>query len=89
MCDPLTLIGGAFGLFSMFMQPKAPDPPAVETPAIAAPTSRTPGATVRLGDSSDDITNNLNPESQTPTIFAEQRSSGNSLGNLGRSGLAL
>lgn len=91
MCDPLTLIGGALGLFGMFMgQPQQPDPPKVETPAIAAPTSRTPGATVRLGNGDADITNDLNPDNNTATGgFVEQRVSGNSLGNLGRSGLAL
>lgn len=91
MCDPLTLIGGALGLFGTFMSMgnKQPDPPPVETPAIAAPTGRNPGATVRLGDSDEDITNNLNPNSAQPSIFAEKRTSGNSLGNLGKSGLAL
>lgn len=91
MCDPLTLIGGALGLFGsmMSMGQKQPEPPKVETPAIAAPTGRNPGATVRLGNNSDDITNNLSPDSTQPSIFQERRTSGNALGNLGRSGLAL
>lgn len=91
MCDPLTLIGGALGLFGslMSMGNKQPDPPPVETPAIAAPTGRTPGATVRLGNNEEDITNNIDPATAQPSIFTEKRTSGNSLGNLGKSALAL
>lgn len=89
MCDPMMLIGGVMGLFSMFNQPSIPEPPKAETPAIAAPTSRTPGATVRLGAGEDDISNSLTNEPNQPMGFTERRSSGNSLGNLGKSGLAL
>lgn len=95
MCDPLTMIGLALGAVGSFMgsSQKAADPPAaapVQASAIAAPTSRTPGATVRLGNASDDIQNDLNPDNSTPNSgFVEQRIAGNSLGNLGRSGLAL
>ena len=91
MCDPMTMILGAVGMIGgmMSMGQKQPDPPAAETPAIAAPTGRNPGATVRLGNNADDITNNLSPDSTQPSIFQERRTSGNSLGNLGRSALAL
>ena len=91
MCDPLTLIGGALGMMGMFMQmgETTPPPPKPETPAVAAPTGRTPGAAVRLGNGDEDIDNTLSNESTQPTIFQEKRVSGNSLGNLGKSGLAL
>lgn len=89
MCDPMTLFGGVMSIFGMFMQPKTPEPPKAEVPAIAAPTGRTPGATVRLGAGADDISNQNSNEPNSPGVFQEKRVSGNSLGNLGKSGLAL
>jgi len=91
MCEPITLIAGALGLAGSMMamsQPAPPKPPPAETPALAAPLAKDAGATVRLGDSDNNITNNLSNESETKP-FVERRVSGTSLGNLGKSGLAL
>lgn len=90
MCDPITMIGlalGALGAVGSLTQ-KIPEPPEAEMPAIAAPTSRAPGATVRLGNSDDDIKNTGTTDPNRPQ-FSERRASGNSLGNLGRSSLAI
>lgn len=80
------LVMGGLGAASAVTQ-KTPEPPKIETPAIAAPTSRAPGATVRLGNSDTDITN-TDTSDGTPG-FAAKRKSAKSLGSLGRSGLAI
>jgi hypothetical protein len=91
MCDPFTMIALAVGgIGSMMMASQSlPTPPKAEQPAIAAPTARNPGATVRLGSSSDDITNDLDPEDPSRRVAAATRSTGNTLGNLGRSSLTI
>lgn len=91
MCDPITLIAGAMGLAGSMMAMTAaapPKPPTPETPALAAPLAKDAGATVRLGDSDKNITNNLSNEAESKP-FVESRLAGTSLGNLGKSGLAL
>jgi hypothetical protein len=95
MCDPVTLILGmvsiassAAGAMAAAGQ-KTPEPPAAETPAIAAPTSRNPGATVRLGNSEADIKNTDSTQPNAVTPVAETRVAASSLGNLGKSGLAI
>lgn len=91
MCDPITLIGLAIGGAStaLLASQSTPGPPAAKTPAIPAPEGRTPGATVRLGSSSDDISNDLNPEGDRKAQVPLARTSSNTLGNLGRSTLAI
>lgn len=92
MCDPITLIGLAIGGISAMMMAsqEMPEPPPAATPAIPAPLSRNPGATVRLGAGEDDITNNLSVEDPGKLAApAPQRTTGNPLGNLGRSALQI
>ena len=90
MCTGLEIAGLLLGLggtaASLMQQPATP--PKAETPAAPAPTSRAPGATVRLGNSDDDILNTTTNDPSRKT-FTEKRTSGNALGNLGRSSLAL
>lgn len=94
MCEPLSLMamaslgGGLLGLGGSLMS-STPEPPAAQVPAIAAPTSRNPGATVRIGNSDNDITNNLSTEDPSKPVFNERRTTGNALGNLGKSSLIL
>jgi len=80
----LALTAGStlFGLSSM----KAPPPP--ELPAVAAPTARTAGATVRVGTGADELENTDATESSAGRT-EKTRASGMALGGLGRSSLAL
>lgn len=91
MCDPITAIAMAVGgIGSMMMAGQSmPEPPAAKQPAVPAPESRTPGATVRLGTSDDDITNDLRTDDPTRRNAGTNRQSGNTLGNLGRSSLTI
>lgn len=91
MCDPVTVglaLLGTLGTVSAMSQ-KVPNPPAAEVPAIAAPTSRNPGATVRLGNSDSDISNSDSASPSDTNKAVETRIAASSLGNLGRSGLAI
>lgn len=63
----------------------ASKPPKVEMPATPAPTSREPGAQVRVGNKAE-IDDSTSPEYN---LFQEKRTSGRSLGGLGRGGLGL
>jgi len=92
MCDPLTLLlglGSVMGGAMSLMAPDPPMPPEAQIPAAPEPTARNPGAIVRLGNNSDDITNTVDPAERQKPVFKEERSSGFSLGSLGKSGLAI
>ncbi|WKV17004.1 hypothetical protein [Nostoc phage NMeng1] len=92
MCDPLTLllgVGSVLGGAASLMAPDPPQPPEAVAPAAPAPTSRNPGAIVRLGNNSDDIKNTVDPADRAKPVFQEQRASGFSLGALGKSGLSI
>ena len=90
MCTGIEMVALASALFGTVsaVTQKTPEPPKAETPAIAAPTSRAPGATVRLGNNSNDITNG-DTNDPSKDKFTEKRAAGNALGNLGKSGLAI
>ena len=91
MCDPITLIGLAIGGIgsAMMASQSLPTPPKAEQPAIPAPAARNPGATVRLGSNSDDIQNDIDPSTGKPVTAVAVQSTGNTLGNLGRSSLTI
>jgi len=90
MCDPITLmmmVSAGTGL--MGAMKSEPKPPPAVTPAVAAPTNRTPGAIVRLGNGANDIDNTDANEPTLSSAFTETRKSARAIGGLGRSGLAL
>ena len=92
MCDPFTMIALAVGGIGSLMMASQdmPEPPKAEQPAIPAPQARNPGATVRLGANDGDITNELDPSDPTRRLSQPSvRTSGNTLGNLGRSSLTI
>lgn len=83
------LLGGLMAgtaLMGMRSQKKPPPPPAPEVPATPAPTAREGGATVRVGGDGAAKQETTAPEYMA---FTEKRSSGKTLGGLGRSGLGL
>ena len=87
MCGWETLLLGALGGASLLgKQKKPPTPPSPVVPATPAPTARAGGATVRVGGDT--------PAEEDAAVaeymdFTEKRSSGKTLGGLGRSGLGL
>jgi hypothetical protein len=80
---------GAIGLVGNILFPKkedeAPMPEAV-VPAMSAPTSRLPDATVRIGNNTAKSTDASAPDYND---FVEKRVFGKALGGLGRGGLQL
>ncbi|QXP44068.1 hypothetical protein [Stappia phage SI01] len=64
----------------------APEPPAIEQPAIAADAARDSGATVRVG-----VTDEVGEEDEREggITFAPQRTQAQTITGLGRGGLAL
>lgn len=87
MCDPLTAVLGALGgAASLFGGKDTPEPPPAKAPALAPPDARDPGAKVLVGDGASS-----NSNSSTPRFdgFTNKRTTGKSLGGLGRGGLGL
>lgn len=87
MCDPLTILTLVGSIGSTLFGATASKPPAPEMPAAPAPTARTPGATVRLGDGPQLV--NTDPTASTATKPVKERAAGTALGGLGKSTLAL
>lgn len=75
----------ALGAGGALLSSNAAKPPKPQMPATPAPTSREPGAQVRVGNKAE-INDSTSPEYNP---FQEKRSSGRSLGGLGRGGLSL
>jgi hypothetical protein len=86
MCDPMTLLMGLASVAGPLLS-KPPKPPAAVVPAAPAPNSRNPGATVRIGTGALDKRSDAGVGRDVN--FVEKRKAGQSLGGLGRSGLAL
>ena len=82
------LLGGLMAGASLLgaRQKKPPPPPPAATPATPAPTAREGGAIVRVGG---DAATKLEETVPEYMAFTEKRSSGKTLGGLGRSGLGL
>lgn len=87
MCDPMSILTLVGTIGSTIFGATASKPPAPEMPAAPAPTARTPGATVRLGDGPN--TTNTDPVDVSNTSPARERAAGTTLGGLGKSTLAL
>lgn len=80
----LSALTGVAGTVASLTQ-KAPDPP--ELPALAAPEDVEEAPDVRLGVEESD-SSDANTEKAT-ALMTNKRTTGNSLGNLGRSSLSI
>ena len=78
-------LSAATGLFGAMNQPK---PPKAQLPAPPAPDARAPGAVVRIGQA-DGANNKASNTPDPNSTLVEKRATGQALGGLGRSGLAL
>jgi hypothetical protein len=85
LCDPVTIISAFSALSGIAGSLFGNKTPKAKVPAPPAPTSKTPGATVKVGtddDASDVSIGNA-------ASFTEKRKQGKALGGLGRGGLTI